>query len=275
MRFITIYSLYKDFFTFVLPATSDLWGAYRRYYLEPHKDFMESYLKSFPHLTEENLADRVRNIKKEDYSPLIELLDSCEVEGIINSTLQKCKKLLPRIDLPDVYLIIGFFSPDGFVLEVKNKPVIGIGLERFFDFDGLPVVLTHEYGHYGLRWLRGIEGKNPTLLEVLLAEGLSIAFSKAVFPDKPLYKLLFFSQERLNWCRQNEGYLWKCIERDFKSTDIEVIGKYLSGIGEGEIPPRVGYYLGYRLVEERTESIEELLYLVARSQVEGFWPPNQ
>lgn len=45
-------------------------------------------------------------------------------------------------------MFVGFFSPDGFVMNYNKKPVICFGLERFKDFELLKNLFVHEYAHF-------------------------------------------------------------------------------------------------------------------------------
>lgn len=271
------YPLYEDFLKFLRAlGQGDAWESYRKYYFEPHREFLLGYWRTFPWMDLSQLRDRVRRIRRGDYSLLEELLASTDLEQLGREVLDRCMEVLPAPREPDVYFMVGFFSPEGFVMEFKGKPVIGFGLERFKSFRLLPIIFAHEYCHYLRRLLnRGLskdetEGKDETLGEVLLAEGLSAIFSRLAFPEQDLNEHLFLSRARLNWCQQNEERLRELVEAELESSSL-VTALFSSGCHQLGLPPRTGYYLGYRFVEDYLlkRSREDLKSIIqARSIVE-------
>jgi hypothetical protein len=263
-----IYPLYRDFFRFLqtLDSDGDPWELYQKIYLGPHKRFLKAYWKSFfPQMDLGTLQDRVRRVSQGHYAALEHLIELNVPEVKTQDTLSRCLAHLPRFPEPDVYLMIGFFSSDGFVVEVEGWPAIGIGLERYKDFRLLDVILAHEYCHYARRLALGgsLRWGGETLAEKLLSEGLSVCFSQKIFPDRTLCDHLLMSPRRLNWCQANGQMLESIAQKEFTSTRLVPIlfGRGDPGAG---VPPRVGIYLGYRLVErmlkeEGEPSFEDLL----------------
>ena len=52
----------------------DPWPSYQRLYLNPHEKFLMAYWKNFNHFGLDQIADRVRQIKKGDYGHLRSLI---------------------------------------------------------------------------------------------------------------------------------------------------------------------------------------------------------
>jgi hypothetical protein len=265
-----LYPLYKDFVKFLntLPRKEDPWESYQRYYLQPHRDFLLAYWSHFKWMDLEQVKQRVRRIRGGDYCCLESLPGGQSPEQIVRETLRRCQQTVVTPTEPDLYLFVGFFSADAFLMPFKGKPVIGVGLERFKDLSSLEIILAHEYCH----WLRRckIGDQPPTLGNKLLSEGLAAVFSQLAFPDRPVHKYLFLSPERVSWCRENLPALLKLMQP-------ELVSSRLTGLffkkGTNEIPPRTGNYLGYRLITEymtrcgrqdieqliQTENIRDLL----------------
>jgi uncharacterized protein YjaZ len=170
---------------------------------------------------------------------------------------------MPPKEEPDVYLFIGFFSPDGFVMNYKNKPVICFGLERFKEFELLKILFVHEYAHYLLNQGKEEVPEEKRFQWLLLSEGLAVHLSFRAFPNRKLSDHLLYTNDKLNWCQQNESYLReRYLSR--KLTSQELISLYMQGDPDLDIPPRAGRYLGYqalqRYLNHRTESgIKDLL----------------
>lgn len=240
-----VHRLYLDFIRFLDEFEKGVqpWEAYQLNYLNPNSDFLVTYWKKVD-FSLFQIQERVERVRKADYSNLLSLLHSGNLEELVESTIQICTKILLAPN-PDVYLFVGFFSSDGFVIELSGKPVIGIGLERFRDFDNLSLILTHEYCHYYLK----LKGKTPEIMREnrIFSEGTASLFSQLIHPKKSLYRHLFFTRARLNSCIQAEFRILSLIrERSIKET--------YSLLKEGDekmgIPPRAGNYISYRLVQD-------------------------
>lgn len=258
-------SIYKDFLKFLDTSHSggSLWADYERLYFAPHRQFLSSYWGNCIGLGLGELRERVEAVRLRHYSRLLSLLRSYDLEAVCRSTVQKCSSLLRWIDEPTVYLMVGFFSPDGFVIPVEDRPVVGIGLERYESFRNLPVILAHECCHY-MQHLQSARPDEYTVGESMLREGICIAFSRMVFPDRPLTEHLGMSRGRLNWMRANEELIRCAIEPALKLTGRDAIRQYLYGVlhipdkmaADGSRTPisagpnRSGLYIGFRMAEE-------------------------
>ncbi len=246
-----IFSFYRDFFVFLerdFPP-SKLWKAYSMIYVHPHQDFFETYFSHFPALDSLALKKRVERIRLSDYSWLRSLITQCPPEKIIEEAYERCYHLAPPPEEPDVYLIVGFFSPEGFVMNLRGRYVICFGLERFRDFRLLRILFAHEYGHFLLNLGRGEVPEEKELKWLLVSEGICTYFSYLVFPEQKISDHFLFPRDRLNWCQENEGYLRK-LYNSGEYSNQELRNFYQWGDPGLDIPPRAGKYLGFRAVEK-------------------------
>jgi hypothetical protein len=214
-------------------------------------------------LNSQSLRQRVEAIKISDYSALRHLISICPPEKLVHEAYVRCVEIFPPEEEPDVYLFIGFFSPDGFVMNYKQQPVICFGLERFKNFELLKILFVHEYTHFLLN-----EGGEEIPEErrfhwLLISEGLATHLSILAFPNRKLSDHLLFTNDKLNWCQKNESYIR---ENYFSGhlTPQDLISLYVQGDPHLDIPPRAGRYLGFRAlqryVNDRTdEKIIDLL----------------
>ncbi len=263
-----IISVYEDFLKFLeeLDKGGAPWELYEQYYFRPHSDFLLCYWRNFTWMNLDQIEARVERIRRNDYSTLESLLHRESPEEIVGRALRRCENIFPAPEEPTIYLIVGFFSSEGFVIQSGGKPVIGIGLERFRDFRPLGLIFAHEYCHY----LRSLSSQGPapeeerTLGYVLLSEGLSSLFSQLVFPERPLYEHLLISRATLNWCLANEDYVRSLLSLELDSPRLIPV-LFKTGSHELGIPPRVGTYFGYSLLKEYQErtgaAISQLLEL--------------
>ena len=242
--------LYRDFFRFLnqLPE-EDPWTLYQRLYLGPHEQFFKAYFESFNLLGPSQIAERVRKIKKGDYGLLQSLIQSENPKDLAEEALKRCQRILPLNPLPPVYLFIGFFSADGMTVDVDSVPSIALGLERFKSFQDLPLLVSHEYCHCAQRSLlkdffpRG----ERTLFFTVVAEGLSVFFTEAVYPEIPLHRHLFLTQERLQWCQDNRQALLELAGADLAAAKLNSV---LFGAGDPNagLPPRIGYFIARQML---------------------------
>ena len=254
-----VHSLYKDFFKFLERITpqADKWTHYNSIYYRPHQEFLETYFSHFPLIDFSNLMERVGMIKSADYSQLKSLISVCPLEPIIREAYKKCKSIVSPEEEPGVYLIIGFFSPDGFIMSFRGKPVICFGLERFKDFKLMRILFAHEYTHYLLNMSRGEVPADQKLKWLLLSEGIGTYFSQIAFPEYELSDHFLFRRDRLNWCQENESFLREAYCSKQYSSE-QLIDIYKKGNTELNLPPRAGKYLGYIAIKKNLEQNKEL-----------------
>jgi hypothetical protein len=245
-----LFSLYHDFYKFLEKITpySEKWSVYFEDYYKIHQLFLENYFSHFPLIDPSNLKERVEAIRPSDYSQLRNLIGFCPPEGIIQEAYEKCSAVVPPKKEVEVYLFIGFFSADAFVMTIGERPVICFGLERFKDFRLLKILLAHEYAHFLLNLSQGLVPEEKKIKWLILSEGISTYFSSLIFPDRPLPDHFLFRRDRFNWCQAHDRYLREifCSE---KFSSQELMDYYFKGNPELGLPARVAKYLGFEAVK--------------------------
>jgi hypothetical protein len=242
-----VYDLSDDFFRFLddLHAGATPWTAYRKRYLDPHREVITALREQVVGVDEATWRDRVARIRPGDYAGLGALLAGADLAGIADETLRRCREALPCGETPDVYYVVGFFSPDAFLLDLGGSHQIAVGLERLSGLARLPLLIAHEYGHWARRRLRPEEG--ATLGERMAAEGVSIVLTRQLYPRRPLADHLGVHRSRLNAFAEAEAAGWEAVASHLEETDPDVFQRFLSGAGRSRgLPPRIGVYLGYR-----------------------------
>lgn len=242
--------LYLDFFKFLDQLSeNDPWTSYQRLYLTPHEKFFQAYWETFNHFDLEQIRERVRQIKEGDYSLLRSLIQSQDPVPLVEDALQRCQLILSLSPEPRVFLSVGFFSPDGVTIEVEGSPSIALGMERLKDFKDLPLLISHEYCHCVQRSLLKdfFPPEGNTLFFKIVAEGLSVLFTRAAYPEIPLHRHLFLTPERLRWCRENREVLLELAGADLASEKLVPV---LFGPGDPNagLPPRLGYFVASQMV---------------------------
>ncbi len=239
-----IYCLYRDFFVFLrmINLEKDTWSAFRQYYYNKHSDFLSHLWHTYQRYSTQNIRERAGMIKKEDYADIENLLKIYDIEEKTREILLHCKRIYYDHDSCNVYILIGFFSPDAFVLWYKGRFVICVGLERFHNFKNYDVLLAHEYFHYIQNKVCGsISG--PLVLQ-LIREGICVHFSRIAFPGRKEYEYLFLTAQA--FASAEDSY--ETVREKLASKQIR--REQLFSAASDELPARSGYYVGYRLISE-------------------------
>jgi len=245
-----VHLLYEDFFRFLealAVGPADPWEVYQRCYLEPHRAALEAWWEQCIGRPRVVWQDRVRSLRPQDYGLLYDVVREGDLREIARQVTARCQEIIPLCPEPDIYCLVGFFSPEGFAFEVEGQWAIGIGMERLGNLRLVPVLLAHEYGHCYRRSL----GKSRTLGERLVDEGFAVELSARVLPERPTHDHLLMRPGQLAALRQYQAQLWQAVEPLLGSQDEALAGRIIYGRGERQRwPSRAGVYLGWRLVQE-------------------------
>ncbi len=97
-------------------------------------------------------------------------------------------------------------------------------------------------------------GSQPTLLDKLIQSGIKQYFVDQLLPETPDSLKLYYSSEQLTWAEEYEAFLYKDIISHLYDTDFVVHRDYLgnkpySAHISQEAPPRIGQYIGWKIVK--------------------------
>lgn len=245
--------LYEDFFRFLdglAAGAADPWEVYEERYLGPNRVVLEAWWEQCLGLPGEVWQERVRRVRPEDYGLLREVVRETDLGEVAREAMARCQVVLPVEPEPEVYYLVGFFSPDGFAFEVAGEWAIGIGMERFGELNLVPILLAHEYAHCYRRRL----GRPRRLGERLVEEGFAVELAARAFPERPEHDRLLMHAGQVAALGGYERALWKAIMPLLDSEEEAVAARVLYGQAErGGMPSRAGMYLGWRLVREFME----------------------
>jgi hypothetical protein len=239
-----IYCLYKDFFNFLklMNTEENRWKSFEHQYYGKHREFLSHIWFNFQGYTERNIRERVELIKPGDYSGLESGLIYYDIESTTRLTISRCEKFLSHAGICDVYLFIGFFSPDAFVAPYRDTHVICVGLERFQGFTHYPLLIAHEFCHYVLNEIYGPGSRG--IASRLVREGICVYFSKLVFPGKKENQYLFMKEKKYHdLVREYPNILEKLLKEEDNIGDI-FHARY------DALPSRAGYFIGYTIVND-------------------------
>lgn len=279
-------NLVPDFLA-VLEA-EDRFAAYLEYF-ERHRELLTAYWDNYvlepsgPHFEEV-----IRNTVAADRSDLLALLANTDLVGLARQTEDKVRVLLD-VDVPyDIVLMVGVGAANAGELVVNGRGVAFVCLEHFtgvtnpdtqglgLDPELIPLWLAHEITHV-IRYtspasrssMRDLvrdaggyysyweTGRQASLRELLVNEGLAVQVSRAVSPGHAAWEYFGFARRQYARIREVEPILSRAAGRDFERAALGLRLRYLSGGMSDEartverviLPERAGYFLGARMVE--------------------------
>ncbi len=242
--------LHGDFFRFLdalAAGEGEAWDLYCKRYLGPNRSVLEAWWEQCLGLPTAAWADRVRRVRVEEYGLLRDIVGATDLRAVAETTLDRCGDILPLSPQPEVYFLVGFFSPDGFTFRPKGEWAVGVGLERLRSSSIIPLLLSHEYAHCYRRRL----GHPRCLGERLVAEGFAVALTARAFPERSEAEHLLMRPGQAAVMREYEGQLWRRVRPHIDSDEEIASALFTSGRPQdGGLPSRAGVYLGWRLVAE-------------------------
>jgi hypothetical protein len=259
------------------------------HYLSAHRAVLASYWHNYVlDLDSPQARGVIGHALSADRRDLTELLESTDVEGIVEDAVAQAEDLL-HVDRPtDVYLMVGMGAANAGELVVGGRGVVFLCLEHFTgranpDTYGmglppelLPLWVGHEMAHavrytspesqselrrlvadQGGSYDYWVTGSRATLRELLVNEGLAVHAAQAVAPGLDAANYFGYPRRQYRRLRELEAFLRRVVEPELDSRGIGLRLRYLSGgmspsarlVGGRVLPERSGYYLGWRMTE--------------------------
>ena len=193
--------------------------------------------------------------------------DMDQYEQSFSSAFQNFQNHFPKVELPEVVT---------FVSEFGNKAIlydngIGISLDMFLGkqypyYKGLQLpefiienlnggqILPSAMRVWAEDFILHPQG-HSTMLDIIIAEGKKLYFSKEMLTDFPEHSIIEYSQEQYQWCIDHEMQIWGfMLEKEmlYSSKYIE----YSRYVNESpttygmppESPGRIGIWVGWQIV---------------------------
>ncbi|MDB4912663.1 MAG: hypothetical protein JWM95_307 [Gemmatimonadetes bacterium] len=279
-------NLLPDFFA-VLNST-DRVAAYQRYF-ETHRRILAPYWHNYvvdpdgPHF-----ADVVRPTVLADRTDLREMLERTDVVALARSTAEQCARLLAQDVDVDIVLMVGVGAANAGELVIDGRGVAFVCLEHFtsvanqetqglgLDPELIPLWLAHEVAHTirytspgsrsemrslvdaaGGNYSYWDTGREASLRELLLNEGLAVHVSQMISPGHAAWEYFGFARRQYARVRELEAIVARAVSEDLDRAGLGLRLRYLSGGMSDEartvdryvLPERSGYYLGTRMAE--------------------------
>jgi hypothetical protein len=270
-------------------AAPDPVAAYHDY-LDRHRPILASYWHNYVlALDSPHAADIIRDTLRAERADLRRLLDDVDVVAIAEEALRRSRETL-EVDCPvDLYLMVGVGAANAGELVVGGRGIAFVCLEHFTgrpnpETNGLglaphllPLWIAHEVAH-AVRYtsatsradLRRIvagqydyweTGSRATLRELLVNEGVAVAAAQAVAPGFEPWEYFGYTRRQYRRLRELDAYLRRVVAPELDDAGLGLRLRYLSGgmsaaarlVGGKVLPERVGYYLGFRMIESYFE----------------------
>ena len=258
-------------------------------YFERHKALLTAYWDNYvlepsgPHFDEVVLSTITAN--RDD---LFMLLARTDVVALARRAEEKVRTLLDIDVSYDVVLMVGVGAANAGELVVNGRGVAFVCLEHFtgvtnpdtqslgLDPELIPLWLAHEITHV-VRYtspssrsdMRGFvedadgyysyweTGRQASLRELLVNEGLAVHVSRAVSPGHAAWEYFGFARKQYARIRELEPVLHSALNTDGDRAGLGLRLRYLSGGMSDEartvertvLPERSGYFLGARMVD--------------------------
>lgn len=173
-----------------------------------------------------------------------------------------------RCDFP-IYLMISLGHMDGAGRVVGATPALVLGVEMIDRIEApaqIPVFFAHELFHrynYQVAGFSDDPGDRQMIWRTLWAEGLATYVSSALYPDHPLSDAMIFPPDLAEHAAPQIERLARAL-RDNDAPNPSLYAQYFeTGSTKNGIPPRAGYYVGYRVAALAAR--EHSLYKLAHS----------
>ena len=169
---------------------------------------------------------------------------------------------------PQHVLMVGPHTTNALVGRMHGDVTLFHCLEWFFDEGGTRVLVAHEDAHAWHEVALGVQPPADDAAWLAFAEGLAIAASRVVVPDRPEEDYFWYGyggfEEWLPWCREHRDDLLK---RFVAALDDPEASETFFGGGLVDGRWRVGYYVADEVVKGLGRPLTELAALtVAEAQ---------
>lgn len=234
----------------------------------PFASFWDGYVGS----GFERWARREFDLAGDPRSPIPTRVDLLDLIAGVTSNIER---LTGRRGCADWYLVYGPGWANLGGLSSGEMLIDFFGLPRAGGLENLRRTVPHEVAHV-------IHGERPddpdrgTLLSSIISEGLASYFGDLYWgDDMSPAEALGYDQTEWQWALGHEGELWSLASGSLASREREVIERYRRAdtrlVPEG--PPKVGYFLGYRIVEayvrrHGASSLQDVFHLPTRQVLE-------
>jgi len=234
------------------------WQAWSDNYFPKYEGVFVPMLKYLYKCNVTDLRDAVENFDFDQALAIASKFFRDDGLSLIESLLPKAKEKCGFDKEYDLYLLIGLGHVDGTSLPAKT-PFLYFGIERYESPERLKYLVPHEYNHLVRLWsvYNGEFVEKTSLGEIVMMEGLAVAFSVIVADDKSpagmdnALMALMMSREDVEFFHEHQEELMAEVQEHWDDIlTSELMDTYLIGSYEWKDgrPTRIGYFVGAQIV---------------------------
>lgn len=184
----------------------------------------------------------------------IKLIEQINLDAIIKNTYKTVSELSGYKPTGAWYIYI-FSSPDGCDMCGCdfNSMQLNLSYTKMFEKNYIKNLLPHEFNHNIYDLTSKNDPDNNTVLWDVISEGFATYFAKKHSNLSISEAFMTYSKEDYRWCLENEKRIFEKAKPLLFSTN----GKDYNELGTAErnsfmqdSPGRLGYFIGYRIIEE-------------------------
>lgn len=183
-----------------------------------------------------------------------------ELKKIISNVEEKYKKDLGiELKLP-VYVWVALANTDGKATDINDQSGFSLNFRLLGEspIKDLEIVVAHEFFHVAQDSLMG-PGNNGSVARQLMSEGWATYVSSVIVPGSKDFKYVSYwmdDDRRYKEYKKHEKQAIASILTNYEKSGWEVTRRYFSGDPKDSkpFPPRIGYYLGYKLAQRMAET---------------------
>ncbi len=205
---------------------------------------------------------------KELYQNALTAYDSVgDIEQQLGSGFAYLKDNLPSLPVPTVYMHVSGFGQN--ILVAEN--LLSISIDKylgkdyplyenfFYEYQREKMQRSHIVPDYLTGWLMSeyiFPGKENVLLDRMIYEGKLKYIVSAAVPEMEPYELMGYTQEQYEWCKKNEGDIWKMIieNKHLYTPDHLTTNKYfeeMQNVGlTADAPGNIGTWIGWQIINK-------------------------
>lgn len=254
--------------------------------------------KEYPDFFDQNTPDNVWIEKSQnpDWKALYQetqkkYADFTQKQQQIESLFKHIKYYFPTVKTPQIYTLISEMDYNYKAIYANDKLLVGLefylGKDHKF-YQGIPAYIRQNFEERQMLpdVVQSFAEKvvpitnNPTFISMMIASGKQLYLKDILIPDYTDAEKIGYSEEQLQWSKENEVEIWKKFIEDnlLFSTDAKLGPRFINLAPfskfyleiDNESPGRIGQWIGWQIVRSFMDNnpditIQQLLKMDAKT----------
>lgn len=254
--------------------------------------------KEYPDFFDQNTPDNVWIEKSQnpDWKALYQetqnkYADFTQKQQQIESLFKHIKYYFPTVKTPQIFTLISEMDYNYKAIYANDKLLVGLefylGKDHKF-YQGIPAYIRQNFEERQMLpdVVQSFSEKvvpitnNPTFISMMVASGKQLYLKDILIPDYTDAEKIGYSEEQLQWSKENEVEIWKKFIEDnlLFSTDAKLGPRFINLAPfskfyleiDNESPGRIGQWIGWQIVRSFMDNnpditIQQLLKMDAKT----------